>query len=311
MRRRLVGAIAGSLAALSLIAAGSATAAVEFGDSCVADDTDGAPIMFWEVSHPENPLSTAAPVSGVLTKWRMNLDPGVPIAIPTTLKVVRVAPLTVTVIGEATGPVRGGANALDARIPIQAGDHLAVAGASEIGALICEAPVDGTVGAAITSIVGSPSQKYEQGGAEFRVPLVGVIEPDADGDGYGDETQDGCPQSAAYQTPCPVVRLDTVNLSGKSSATIIVATSLATSVQVSGTVQLGKGGKVALKAKGKTVGAGRLSRFKLKFPTKLKERLKELPPGEKLTLKVVASATNVTGRASTDKSNVKLKGQGK
>lgn len=29
------------------------------------------------------------------------------------------------------------------------------------------------------------------------------VEPDADGDGYGDETQDGCPTSAATQGPCP------------------------------------------------------------------------------------------------------------
>jgi hypothetical protein len=29
------------------------------------------------------------------------------------------------------------------------------------------------------------------------------VEPDADGDGYGDETQDACPTSAATQSPCP------------------------------------------------------------------------------------------------------------
>jgi hypothetical protein len=30
------------------------------------------------------------------------------------------------------------------------------------------------------------------------------VEPDADGDGYGDETQDGCPTNAATQSPCPI-----------------------------------------------------------------------------------------------------------
>ncbi len=31
-----------------------------------------------------------------------------------------------------------------------------------------------------------------------------VVEPDADGDGFGDETQDGCLGNAAVQGACPV-----------------------------------------------------------------------------------------------------------
>lgn len=41
------------------------------------------------------------------------------------------------------------------------------------------------------------------------VNISAVLEPDVDGDGYGDATQDGCPQLAAVHDPCPapVVRV--------------------------------------------------------------------------------------------------------
>lgn len=41
-------------------------------------------------------------------------------------------------------------------------------------------------------------------GTGYRLNLSAVLEPDADGDGYGDESQDGCPTDAAvHDGPCP------------------------------------------------------------------------------------------------------------
>jgi hypothetical protein len=37
----------------------------------------------------------------------------------------------------------------------------------------------------------------------YRVNVAATIEPDADGDAYGDETQDQCPTDASTQGPCP------------------------------------------------------------------------------------------------------------
>jgi uncharacterized repeat protein (TIGR01451 family) len=37
-----------------------------------------------------------------------------------------------------------------------------------------------------------------------RVPVAARLEPDADGDGYGDESQDGCPTDATLQDACRV-----------------------------------------------------------------------------------------------------------
>ena len=39
---------------------------------------------------------------------------------------------------------------------------------------------------------------------EVRVNVQATVEPDADRDGFGDETQDQCPSNASTQGPCPV-----------------------------------------------------------------------------------------------------------
>ena len=45
----------------------------------------------------------------------------------------------------------------------------------------------------------------QDGSMSARVPLEATIEPDADGDGYGDETQDACPNDPTRQAaPCVV-----------------------------------------------------------------------------------------------------------
>jgi len=36
-----------------------------------------------------------------------------------------------------------------------------------------------------------------------RINVAAVLEPDVDGDGYGDVSQDGCPALASLQSPCP------------------------------------------------------------------------------------------------------------
>ncbi len=53
------------------------------------------------------------------------------------------------------------------------------------------------------SMESDPFQFHNIGDME-RLNLSAVIEPDADGDRFGDETQDQCPTSAAAQGACPV-----------------------------------------------------------------------------------------------------------
>ena len=40
-------------------------------------------------------------------------------------------------------------------------------------------------------------------GSDFRVDIAATVEPDRDGDGFGDLTQDQCPTDASRQSACP------------------------------------------------------------------------------------------------------------
>jgi hypothetical protein len=52
-----------------------------------------------------------------------------------------------------------------------------------------------------TAAIGGPSMFTFSNNTAINVSAT--LEPDADGDGFGDETQDGCPTDAASQAQCP------------------------------------------------------------------------------------------------------------
>jgi len=311
MRRRLTGGVAITAVIAALIGASAAPAATEFGNSCVANNAV-ANVTLFQIAGPGDPLPVAAPSAGVITNWRVNLIGGAPPAIATTLKVLRLntGAKSALLVAESSGSVFPGANTFPARIPIQPGDRLGLFGPSPIGTLYCVTGVPGTIGVYPGGGSVGAAALYEEGTSPIRVPVVAVVEPDADNDGFGDETQDGCPQSPLFQVPCPTVTVDASSQVGRNAVTVLVTTNIAAPVQVTGTVKLGKGKKATLKAAARTVTPGTLAKFRLNFNKKLRDRLKELSPNQKLTLKISASATNVVGQVSTDKVNAKLKGQG-
>jgi hypothetical protein len=247
----------------------------------------------------------------VVTKWQVRLIE-IPEIVPTKMAIFRPTadPKSFTAAGETpTVFVSSGLNTFNTRIPVQAGDRIGTSGAIPGGALLCltSSPSD-VVGIGFAPVVGSLfSVLGEQD--EVLTGVLATVEPDADGDGFGDETQDQCPQSAAIQTLCPAVVLDAFALPGKGFATVLVASSTEAPITVNGTVSLPKG-KAKLKKATKKVKAGQIGKFKLKFPGKLKSTLSDLPSGKSLTLKVTASATNVAGTVSKDKAKLKLKATG-
>ena len=123
-----------------------------------------------------------------------------------------------------------------------------------------------------------------------RVPVVAVIEPDADGDGYGDETQDKCPQSAAVQIDCSPVGLDAFAVQSQGKVVVLVVATAPAKVKVAGSVKLPKGATASASTKLKPVTheltPAKLGRFTLKFPGPLKSALGSLPNGKKLPLKL-------------------------
>jgi hypothetical protein len=318
MKARIpLGLTTAAAVAATLIVPSGAAAATEFGDNCTVNGSFKEPITIFEVSNPENPLPTAAPSAGVITALKMNIPPG-PGSLPMTFKVLHpTAPSQIQVVGEMTVGLVGGPNTFGAQIPVSAGDRLGLVG--PVGNVLprCETPSPGVVGL----IPGNPgpgtTAAVIEAPAPIRVPAFAVVEPDADHDGFGDETQDKCPQSAAIQTVCPVVVLDSFVLPNQNKAVVIVSTSTTTPVAVSGTAKLPKATRKAgvssqakLKKVTKTVSPGKLTRFTLNFPATLKAAVKTLPAGKSITVKLQASATDVAGRVVSDKSSLRLKGPG-
>jgi hypothetical protein len=117
-------------------------------------------------------------------------------------RLTRVAPFPTTardVVGfvDSRGHPRG--------LPIAAGERL---GVYEAGSIWSFSPATGAAGATVSSTTGDHSSGTATYGASFgnlELQLRGTIEPDVDGDTYGDETQDNCPSIANDQTtnPCP------------------------------------------------------------------------------------------------------------
>src|SRR5262249_18308967 len=143
-----------------------------------------------------------------------------------------------------------------------------------------------------------------------RSPVVAVIEPDADGDGYGDETQDKCPQSAATAAPCPAVTTS-FTMKPKGNAIIAkVSVSSAASVQVFGQVSWQGRGKpktsarthglvVGVTAGGpKPVPAGETKSFRAPLSKPILRRLGRITPKQALRALMTVRTTDAAGRVT-------------
>jgi hypothetical protein len=314
MRSKLVSAAAGAALAILLLGASSASAATEVGNSCVGDranqeDAPSATIV--QLSSTTNPGSVSVSVAGVITKWKVNVVP-YPGGISEKLKVLRsTGGNSFTTVGESTTQaIVGGQNTFDTRIPVQPGDRLGAY--SSLAAIYCESsssPGD-VLGVAPDTPLGATASYKELPNGQ--VAISAIVEPDTDNDGFGDETQDLCPQNAAVQTACPVpVTFATFKQVKKGSITMVVTPSATSTVSVKGIASLGKGKKAKLNAGSQLLSPGLQGKFKLFFNKKLKAKLRELSPKQSLTLKVTISGTNVVGPPTKKTLKVKLKGQAK
>jgi hypothetical protein len=228
MPKRLTVAALAAVAS-ALVLASASNAAVTFGSRLIespttslCNNTTGDPgtingpctmVSYIVPTAPNgDPSSQGAPISGVITKFRIKaLGDGGP-----ATATFRIANITVDPSGDSaiatsagTGPTVqvpdstvGDApiTQADARVPVTAGQHLAVDGSPNLEALHVS---DGQK----WTYVYAPPLVDGQGGrgsnAVTEELLVQAdIEPDADHDGFGDETQDQCPTQATTQGPC-------------------------------------------------------------------------------------------------------------
>jgi hypothetical protein len=307
-------------ALIAFVGTSSASAATEIGSGCSATGAfEGGEVALTHGA--TGPLPSAATTSGVITEWRVNVG-----ALPTLeaeektelgkvlfqqLYVVKqIDPQHYQVVSKSESglAVIDTTTSFLTRIPIAQGDFLALGGPETLFCHTKEA-ADSTADFRGAPAVGSFFETGKEGFTEYQVPVVAKIEPDVDGDGYGDETQDKCPQSAAYHEACPVVNISSLPTAGGNAVHLRVATSLSAPVAVTATVGLGKGKTASLTAPSQVIAPGSLAAFTLTLDAKVRNALAGLSASKSLKMTITASATNVTGAPSSSVTTVKLKGQ--
>jgi uncharacterized repeat protein (TIGR01451 family) len=140
------------------------------------------------------------PANGVITSWSFQADAD---GATVRLKAARRnADGTFTVVGESDYQTVG-ANQLQSfptRVPVQAGDVIGTAASVGKSVLYSGADGDTVALAAGDQPAGSNGPYSDVHG--IRMDVTANVEPDVDGDGYGDETQDKCTNDPTLQTAC-------------------------------------------------------------------------------------------------------------
>ena len=203
-----------------LLVPSAAGAATNFGSRLIQDPTNAScmltgPCSIVSFIHPSDPdgdpYSGGAPVDGVITKFRIRAYASEPsqvtfrladIAASGDKKSAEATPagigptLTISASGEGETPIVE----VGGRLPVKKGQHLAIdSGPAVVAVYDSSGSKFSYVFAPPLAEGGGPRGSSEPTG---ELLVAATIEPDADGDGFGDETQDRCPSQAATQGDC-------------------------------------------------------------------------------------------------------------
>ena len=299
------------LATLALTAAGLAAfpaagqAATDFGSRLKNDPTDGSckaligPCTYAAFIQPSDPngdpYSGGAPVDGVITKFRIRAygENGGPGQVTFRLAQVTATPNAPTAVAKAAGtgptvtipadPGNGDVpvNEYAARLRVKKGDQLAI-DTSNVNAIYNSNGSKYTYVYSPTLVQGAGPRASQDVTNELLV--AARIEPDRDGDGFGDETQDGCATQKSNQGACDTTKPLVAGLTIKRNKSIRFRLSEAATVKLR--VERKRGGKFR-RVKGLTVtGHAGLNKVSLR---------KKLKVGR---YRLVASATDANGNAA-------------
>ena len=206
---RSVGLVSAALVAMLpgvvVDTAAAAGTTVTVGQNSATSGACGSPTLYVQDAVAGGaPYTTPA---GVVTSWT--------IVVPSTtgatvkLKTVREGPAdtyTIQRSSEAVQLTTTGANTFASHIPVSAGDAVALWAVSTMTTpcAFTTGQAGDQLGSFILSSEPQPGDSYPFGGFNpgQRLNVSATVEPDADGDGYGDVTQDTCPTRAGSQGDC-------------------------------------------------------------------------------------------------------------
>jgi hypothetical protein len=314
----------------------AANAATNFGsrlnhDPANSGECDGllTPCTMMSFIHPSDPngdpYSGGAPVDGVITKWRTRIEGLGGSATVVTLRLGNISRpdpnnADIAVATDAgTGPtVTIPANAgLEtpiiehaARLPVKKGNQL---GLDTTNGLITYNNSGDKFSYRFDPPLVAGQGPRGSNEAKGELLVAATIEPDADNDGFGDETQDKCPNQNGGADGCDTVIPTLAMTGGKSlkvrKLEVTVTANEASNVQVSGAVKLGKARKKRAKKSAKaikpktvtqTVAANSATKVKLKLSKKnARKVLRRLKRKGRASIKITAVATDLAGNKSS------------
>jgi len=201
--RRLLGVVVPALA-VSAWATSPASAASTIGS------TEQSPTQFCPdnttvvQATPPTGTSYSAAAAGVITQWRLRTGGQ---AATARFKTFRQVDASSYLVATTTGPVTapsGSLSSFPARVSVLPGDLI---GVTFLSGTDCFVASDGNIRYAMADPGPGTTASFLLS-SNRSITLAATLEPDADVDGYGDETQDACPSQAgpaACDTTGPIV----------------------------------------------------------------------------------------------------------
>jgi hypothetical protein len=249
-----------------------------------------------------SPSYTVPAGGGVITSWSHDRGPALPTAqlrLKTFRKTGTNAYLTV---GESNFETltAAGVNTFPTRVPVQGGDLLGLRITTDF--ISCRRT--GSTGDLATA--SGPVQPDPPVGSSvmlgtvgaFLLNLAATVESDADGDAFGDDTQDKCVGTAGTANGCPsTVTIDSIKQKGVKKVRV--------KVTVPGSGKLALAGK-KLKARHTKLTANTKQRLTLALKLTKRARFKLIDAG-KVKVKLKATYTPPGGTPGTAKKKKKLR----
>jgi hypothetical protein len=152
------------------------------------------------------PGGVPAPFSGVITAWAVRASGPSGSGNTLTPRVVAGNQAVVTGITNSA-PALAGTSSYSERLPIAAGQLFAlqIATTGAPVSIPIAVPSAGATGATwLSPFADGENRPPDSTSSGVEILVQAVLEPDADSDGFGDETQDGCLNEAGPRGGCPL-----------------------------------------------------------------------------------------------------------